>query len=133
MRKLHRKYRSVLLDIERSFSAHRRHYKIGRNGYPSQLKEQALAAIREGASHRVVAHAAGVSRQSITNWLDTADNDNVILPRELTLVENQSYKPRPQPSDGLIQVHLRSGARMEVRLSDLSPSFFDLLNGGAGC
>lgn len=120
---------SILAGIRRSFARHRRrHHKVGRAGYPESLKALALSALRQRISHHAVADAAGISRQSLTTWLQS---DSFIQasdsPRELTLIE--SSPPSSQSSE-IIQIHLRSGVRIDLGISALTPMLIDLLGGG---
>ena len=132
---MHREIKSkvdqvLLRKINQAFGIFRRRGKGGRLGYPPELRRLTVMAVKSGSTAAVVARSAGVSEQSLCNWLNE-DRQN---PQELLIVPEPTASS-PQSSfdvrtSSMARFHLRSGILIEVPIEALTPSLMGVLNQG---
>ena len=110
----------VLRKVERTFAAFRRRNSGERVRYPSHLKSLATSAISVERRPGVVARAAGVSAQTLSQWQRTVTEQ----PRELRVVAAKQVATVAATSCpvAVARVRLPSGVMIEIPVSALSPS-----------
>ena len=124
--------RPLLEKIDQKFRGFRRRRTAGRLRYPSNLRQLALTAVKGGTSAAAVARSAGVSEQSICNWLKENDEE---VPQELTIVSKTPLSASSGDglaggADATARIHLRSGVLIEVPVGALTPALIGAINGG---
>lgn len=122
----------LLARIDRLFRAFRRRRTGCRLTYPAKLKRLAVEATRGGCSAADVAHSAGVSEQSISNWLKEHQENT---PQELTVISETTLAPSSVVAPALslsptARIHLPSGVTIEVPTEALTPSLVGVFSQG---
>lgn len=65
----------VRLDPHRRNKPQRQPPKVGKEGYPKEVKDEAMRLYREGAlTKRAIARQLSVSYQTINNWISAVNN-----------------------------------------------------------
>ena len=104
---------------------------------PEGLRRLALSALDRGHTAGEIARVAGVSRQSVVNWIRGTDITVIgsrvpLTPVELKRVEARPHTPGETAENGpMARITLRSGAIVELCASALDPRWLVVLNGGA--
>src|SRR4051812_23889060 len=109
----------VLLDrLERSFADTCGSDIVARRAAPSELRMEAVSAVRAGITPAAVARAAGVSVWTISQWLKSLPTPSTSV-RELTLVTAGARSAAPMVS-AVAQVatlRLPGGIQLDVPVS----------------
>jgi hypothetical protein len=122
----------ILRRVTLAFAKHRRR-NDGRSSYSKSLRSLAVSALEAGITPGKVAQAAGVSQQSVGNWLSTG---SVAFPRELKVVDdssdiaNEACAAKTPIGSSPAVIRLHSGVSIEIPIAALTPSLLVALNGG---
>jgi hypothetical protein len=135
----------VLQEIQRVFAQRREEGAARRNFYPPEMRALVVTAIRKGYSKREVVQAAGISVNTLPNWLNATPVLKapaarpktarlIPAPIELRIVKNPVQVKKLQETEAppaIARIHFRGGATLECPLSAVSAELIAALNGGA--
>ena len=120
--------KAQLVSVDQAFRRFRRDRTGGRLIYPSSLRRLAAKAVRDGEAAGAVARSAGVSEQSICNWLKEHQAGGA---QELMVVpETPGPSSERAGVSELARIYLCSGVVIEVPMAALTSSFMHVLGGG---
>ena len=122
----------TLCKIRREFSKEADDRTYRALAYSTMLRDLALAGLQQGHTVAQVALAAGISISCLRGWLREAGVRDATKKSaiELTLMTEpegaRDVKPEP-----LARIRFRSGVKLELPVSALTPLLMGALNGGA--
>lgn len=123
--------------LKTMFSKHRSERRSQQPRYPKELKLEAISIISTGVPFSRVARAVGVSDRSLRNWTEELGSERIEgRARQLVVVDGRDVQASniSNSESGLgVQIHFKSGVRIELPSSSLTAELISWLNGVGRC